>query len=87
LNKGLGDGLKQNRKDRLPVTEGNRIQLMRQSKDIVEIRHGQKLGLSVFDPPCLCQALALRAMPVAAGVVCMLLEAARVALLYMTAKR
>ncbi len=59
---------------------------MRQSKDIVEIRHGQDLGLSVLDPLRFFQALALRAMPVAAGIVGMLLEAARVALLHMTAQ-
>ena len=78
--------LKQHRVDRLLVTEGNRVQFMRQRKDIVEIWHGQKLGLTVFDPPCLCQSLALRTMTVAAGVVCLLLETARVALLHMTAQ-
>jgi len=86
LKKRFRYSLKQHRVDRLLVTEDNRVQFMRQRKDIVEIWHGQKLGLTVFDPPCLCQSLALRTMTVAAGVVGLLLETARIALLHMPAQ-
>src|SRR5271157_698303 len=86
LKKGFRDSLEQDRGDRFPVTEGNRIQFMWQSKDIVEVWHRQKLSLTVFKPLCLCQALTLWAVTVAAGVVCVLLESALVALLHMTAE-
>jgi hypothetical protein len=84
LQKGFRDSFKQDRVDRFPVTEGNRIQFMGQSKDVVEVRYRQKLSLAVFKPLCLCQTLTLWAMTVTTGIVCVLLESALLALLYMT---
>ena len=57
---------------------------MGQSKDVVEVRYRQKLSLAVFKPLCLCQTLTLWAMTVTTGIVCVLLESALLALLYMT---
>jgi hypothetical protein len=84
LKKGFRDGLEQERVDRFLVAEGNRIHFMGQSKDVVEVWHWQKFSLAVFKPPCLCQALTLRAMTVSTGIVCVLLESALVALLHVT---
>jgi hypothetical protein len=42
------------------------IELMRERKDAVEIRHGQELGLAVCDPLRLGQGLTLGAVAIAA---------------------
>jgi len=48
------------------VDQDERIELMRERKDAVEIRHGQELGLAVCDPPRLGQGLTLGAVAIAA---------------------
>jgi hypothetical protein len=48
-------------------------------EDEVEVRYGEELLLLRFDPACLLETLALRAMPVSAGVVERLLPTTSVA--------
>ena len=59
---------------------------MRQGKNIVEVPNRQKLSLAVFNPSRLGQSLALRTMPIAARVVCILLESAGITLLRVPAQ-
>ena len=65
----LGGGAEQDGVDRRLVLEGDLGHRRRQGEDDVEVRHRQQLGLRCGQPFGARQPLALRAMPVAAGVV------------------
>ena len=65
----LGRGLEQDRVDHRLVLEGDRGDLRRQREDDVEIGNRQQLGLPRGEPLAAGLPLALRAMPVAAGIV------------------
>ena len=60
---------------------------MRQRKDYVAVRNRQKFPCSVAEPLVTRAAVALRAMAIAAGSVCNLLQAAMIALLHLGAER
>lgn len=68
------------------VLEGDLSGGGRQGEDHVEIRHGKEFGLPLGKPLRACRALALRAMPIATGVVGDARGAAVVALLDMAAE-
>ena len=65
----LGRGLEQDIVDHGLVLVGDVADRRRQREDHVVVRHGQQLGLAVGQPFLRRRALALGAMPVAAGVV------------------
>ena len=65
----LGRGLEQDGVDRRLVLEGDLGDLGRQREDDVEVGDRQQLGLPRGEPVSAGLALALRAVPVAAGVV------------------
>ncbi len=83
----LGGGPEQERVNHRLVLEGDLGHRRRQSEHDVEIRHWQQLGLARHQPFGARLALALRAMPVAAGVVSAADEAAIGAGLGVAAKR
>src|SRR5687768_3859877 len=58
------------------VGQSQRIELVGNRKDDMEVRHGQKLAATLLQPALLVQALALGAVPVTARVVGDLLRAA-----------
>ncbi len=66
---GLGRGLEQEIVDRGLVGERDGGDGRRQGEHHVEVRHGQQIGLALGEPALRRRALALRAVPVAAGVV------------------
>ena len=65
----LGGRLEQNVIDDCLVLQGDGGNCCRHREDDVEIRHRQQIGLTIGKPLGACQALALRAVPVAAAVV------------------
>jgi hypothetical protein len=69
------------------VVIGDRRDRLRHGEHDVEIRRVQQLGTAALQPGRLGQGLALRAVTIAAGVVCNTLVAARVTLCGMTAER
>jgi hypothetical protein len=83
----LGGGREQDAIDDCLIVESDLCDWRRQRKDDVEVRHRQQLGLSVGQPFGTRQPLALRAVPVAAGIVGDAKPAAAVALFEMTAQR
>ena len=66
---GLRGRLKQEVVDHLRVSLGDRVDLMGQGEDQMEIGHRQELGRACLDPALLGQRLAFWAVAVAAGVV------------------
>jgi hypothetical protein len=84
---GLGGGAEQNAVDHLLILEGDLGHRRRQREDDMEIRHRQQLGLARGEPFGAGLALALRAMPVAAGIVGDADQAAIRTLLRMAAER
>jgi hypothetical protein len=66
---GLRGRLKQEGIDYLRISLGERVDLMGQGEDQMEIGHRQELGRARLDPALLGQRLALRAVAVAAGVI------------------
>ena len=83
----LGGGPEQDGVDHALVLERDLGRRRRQGEDDMEVRHRQQFGLTRFEPFGARQALALRAMPVAAGVVGAADQAAIAALLDMAAER
>src|SRR6266446_5751881 len=83
----LGGGGEQDAIDDGLVMEGDLGDRRRHREDYVEVRYRKQLGLSVGQPFSTRQPLALRAVPVAAGIVGDAKLAARVALFDMTAQR
>ena len=69
LQQGFRHGLEQNVDCDFPVAENNRIQIVRDGEDVVEIFDRQHLALALFQPAFLGHGLALGAMAVAAGIV------------------
>jgi len=69
LEQRVGGGLEQEAVDRSRIGLCQHIQRVRQGEHQVEVRHRQQLGPPGSQPTFLGQRLALRAMPVAAGVV------------------
>jgi len=65
----LGRGLEQEIVDRGLVGERDGGDGRRQGEHHVDLRHGQQIGLALGEPALRRRALALRAVPVAAGVV------------------
>jgi hypothetical protein len=65
----LGRRLEQDVVDDGLVLEGDLRDWRRHGEDDVEVRHRQQIGLPVCKPRGTGQALALRAMPVAAGII------------------
>ncbi|MGY4601494.1 hypothetical protein ACVWXL_009240 [Bradyrhizobium sp. GM22.5] len=65
----LGRGAEQNGIDHRLVLESNLSGRRRQRENDVEVRHGKEFGLSLGKPLCARRSLALRAMPIATGVV------------------
>ena len=51
------------------ITLGQRVEFMRQGEHQMEVGYGQQFGAPGGEPAFLGERLALRAMPVAAGVV------------------
>jgi hypothetical protein len=68
-DQGLGGGFKQQVIDDRLVLIGDVGDRSRQREDDMEIGHGQEFGLAVGQPLLRSNGLALRAVPVAAGVV------------------
>src|ERR1700730_13681057 len=83
----LGGGREQDAIDDGLTVEWDLGDRGRHSEDDVQVRHRQQLGSSVGQPLSTRQPLALRAMPVAAGIVGDAKLAAVVALFDMTAQR
>src|ERR1051326_6203080 len=65
----LGDGLKEEVVDGLLVVESDGGDLLRHREDDVKVLDGEQFGLSLLQPASARFALALGAMPVAAGAV------------------
>src|SRR4051794_37639888 len=83
----LGGGREQDAVDDGLIVERDLSDRRRHREDDVEVRYRQQLGLSVGEPLSTRQPLALRAVPVAAGIVGDAKLAAAVALFDMTAQR
>src|SRR5438105_6984608 len=83
----LGGGGEQDAIDDGLIVESDLGNRRRHREDDVEVRHRQQLGLSIGQPLSTHQPLALRAVPVAAGIVGDAKLAAAVALFDMTAQR
>src|SRR5690606_20697701 len=81
-----GDGLEQDRIERRLVLEGDRRNLLRHGEDDVEIADRQKIGLPGGEPVTARLSLALRAVPVATGVIGDAKRIAVLTLLEMTAQ-
>ena len=69
VEEGLGGGMEENAIDGFFVVEGDGGDLLGQGEDHVEVLGGQQFGSPVLEPVLASQALALGAMPVAAGAV------------------
>ena len=69
LQQGVGAGLEQQTVDLLLVLQGERVQLMRQREDDVEVAHRQHFGLSLGDPAVAGRGLTLGTVAIAAGVI------------------
>ena len=82
----LGDGTKQDAVDDAPVLKRQGTELMRQREHDMKVDDGQQVAQSLVEPLCSCRGLALRAMPVAAGVVGHLAVVALVALKHVAAQ-
>jgi hypothetical protein len=65
LEEGLSGGLKQEGKERAFVGEDERVEIVRQGQDAVDIRSFKPCGLSRFEPFFLAQGLARGAVAVA----------------------
>ena len=65
----LSSGAEQDVVDRSRILKRQVSNLLRQCKDHMEIGDGEKLGLSLREPPGASRSLALGAMPIAAGVI------------------
>ncbi len=68
------------------VAEDDRVQLVGQSEDQMEVSAGQELCLSIIEPLFLDQCLTFRAVPVPTGVIGDTLETTLIALFNMTAE-
>jgi len=86
-DQGLGGGFEQQVIDDRLVLIGDVGDRPRQREDDVEIGHGQQFGLAIGEPLLCSGSLALRAVPVAAGVVRDAQVGAGLAAFDMTAQR
>jgi hypothetical protein len=77
----------QEREDLARVAVGEAVQLARQGEDEVKVVDGQNAIQTRLDPSGLFQGLALRTMPISAGIIGRLFEAAGGAAVEMTAER
>src|SRR5208283_5039042 len=84
---GLGGGPEQEVVDGGLVLERDRADRRRQGEDDVIVGNRQKLRLAIFEPLARRSSLALRAMPVAAGIVGHAFVRAVLAALDMAAER
>lgn len=82
----LIDRFEQKTQQDLFVAENQGVEEMRNCEDQVEVSDGQQLGAAVVEPFFLCQALTLRTVAVAAGIVGRPLKAAMVAFFKVAAK-
>ena len=69
LDQSLGAGAEEQSIDHFLVLKGQRRQLMRKREYHMSVGSGQQFGPSRFEPAVARLALALRAVPVAAGVI------------------
>jgi hypothetical protein len=69
FDKRLGGCLEKDCIDSVLISQGKGVELLRESKDHMEIRDGKKLLLPCFKPLLLFKKLTLGAMPVSAGVI------------------
>src|SRR5689334_11508798 len=69
LQQGLRRTLEQQVVQQPRMAQRQRVELFRKGEDHVEVGHWQQLGAALFQPALFLQALALRAVTVAAGVV------------------
>ena len=83
----LGGDVEQQAVDDCLVVVGDGADRRRQREDHVVVRHGQQIGLPCLEPALRGARLALRAMPVAAGVVGDLRLCARMTAQHMSAQR
>jgi hypothetical protein len=67
FQQGLGDGLEQEVADDFLVGQRQGVQLVRESKDQMEVADRQQFSLAVFQPAGFSQALALGAMAIPTG--------------------
>lgn len=86
FKEGRGDSLKEHIIDDLLIGQGNGVNLVGESKDIMEIDCGQKLGFSGLKPLCFGEGLAFWAVPITAGVISVVLKSAPVTLLKVAPK-
>src|SRR5919109_1119331 len=86
-NQSLGGGAEENAVHHSLVLKGDRGNLFRHREYDVKVRHLQEFGLAVLDPLRASQALALRAVPVAAAVERIAFIAALIAALEVAAQR
>ena len=80
LDERLGGRGKEHGVERARVALCERVQFVRQREDQVVVGHGQQFGASCREPALLGAGLALRAVPVAAGVINVAPRAAGIAL-------
>ena len=66
---GVGGRAKEQRVDHPRIALGERVEIVRQREDDVEVRNRQQVGPARGEPPFLGERLALGAMPIAARVV------------------
>ncbi len=81
------DALEQQRVEHPGIALCQGVQFMGQRKHQMKVRHRQKLGAPGSEPAFLGERLALRAVPVAAGVVVVAKPPARIAALEVAAER
>jgi len=76
LEQRLARGGEQARNELPFIAEEEGVEVVREGKHGVKVWHGEEFGLTGFDPLGRGEALTLRTMPIAAGVVDRALEAA-----------
>ena len=86
LEQRLTSGCKQEAEKQPFCAQDERVEGVRQGKDGVKVWHREEVGLAVCHPLRFGEALTLRTVPIATGVVGVALEAALRALLHMPAK-
>lgn len=82
----LGNGFEQDLVEDCFIAPGDRIELMGNREDVMEILYGQKFSPTFFQPLSLRQGLAFWTMTVAAGILGISLISAVVTLLQMTSE-
>ena len=83
---GLSDGVEEDFQEEAFVGKDEGIEIVRESEDNMEIADGQDFRLASLEPASRVEALALGAMPIAAGVVGWPFEGAAVASLKVAAE-